>query len=94
MAPLSDDTRLARAPELLSTEFRQETVLMSLEAGRYYGLEGTARRIWELLAEPLSLGDLRARLQREFDAPPERLAADLRSFVEELVREGLVVAGP
>lgn len=94
MAPLTDDTRLARAPELLRTEFPRETLLMSLEAGRYYGLEGTARRVWDLLEAPCSLQELLGRLGEEYDASPERLSQDVRGFLEELIREGIVVAGP
>ena len=55
------EDRLSRVENLLSTELDQETVLMSLDAGAYYGLEGPARTIWETLAAPMTFSALVAR---------------------------------
>ena len=41
------EDKLSRAEELLSTELDQETVLMSIDAGAYYGLAGPAQSIWD-----------------------------------------------
>ena len=41
MVAILPDTTLVRIGELLSTELDDETVLMSIEAGRYYGMAGT-----------------------------------------------------
>lgn len=92
MQPLSPDSTLTRATAPLSTDLHNETVLMSLESGSYYGLEGPARRIWELLATPRTLSDLSLELSREFQVTPEQCAEDILPFIQELCREGLLVA--
>ena len=49
MRQFRSEDKLSRVQDLLSAEFDQETVLMSIDAGAYYGLEGPARSIWEIL---------------------------------------------
>ncbi len=92
MRPLHSDTPLARSTAPLSADLHNETVLMSLESGSYYGLEGTARRIWELLASPQSLSDLSHQLAREYQVSPEQCAAEILPFIEEMRQEGLLAA--
>lgn len=94
MVAILPDTTLVRIGELLSTELDDETVLMSIEAGRYYGMAGTARRIWALLAAPHTLADLSAQLSLEFQVTPAQCEQEILPFLEELVKEGMVRAGP
>ena len=84
------EDRLSRVQNLLSTELDQETVLMSIDAGAYYGLEGPARSIWEILETPLTFSALVDRLVEEYQVSPETCAADLERFLSEMVREGLL----
>ena len=84
------EDRLSRVQNLLSTELDQETVLMSIDAGAYYGLEGPARSIWEILETPLTFSALVDRLVKEYQVSPETCAADLERFLSEMEREGLL----
>ena len=81
---------LSRAQELPSREFDEEIVLMSIDAGAYYGLEGSARRIWEILKTPLTFSALVDRLVEEYNVSPETCAADTQTFLEKLERKGLL----
>jgi hypothetical protein len=84
------ESRLSRVENLLSTQLDQETVLMSIDAGAYYGLEGPARSIWEILETPLTFSALVDRLVEEYHVSPETCAADLERFLGEMEREGLL----
>lgn len=84
------DDKLSRIEDLLSTELDQETVLMSIDAGAYYGLEGAAQRIWEYLETPLTFSALVDRMVKEYEVAPETCSADLESFLAEMEREGLL----
>ena len=84
------EDRLCRAESLLSTELDQETVLMSLDAGAYYGLAGPARTIWETLASSMTFSALVARLVRQYQVSPETCAADVEKFLQAMQREGLL----
>jgi hypothetical protein len=84
------EDKLSRAPNLLSTELDQETVLMSIDAGAYYGLEGPARTIWEILETPVIFLMLVQRLVAEYNVTPEKCGADLQEFLAKMEREGLL----
>ncbi len=90
MPGFSPEDRLSRVPNLLSTELDSETVLMSVEAGAYYGLEGPARSIWEILETPLTYSALLARLVEEYQVSAETCASDVEKFLSEMQREGLL----
>ena len=92
MPPLRPESVLTRATEPLSTDLGNETVLMSIESGSYYGLEGTAQRIWILLATPRTLSDLSIHLAKEYQVSVEQCAKDILPFIEEMRVEGLLVA--
>jgi hypothetical protein len=75
---------------MLSTQLDEETVLMSIDAGAYYGLKGPAQSIWEILETPLTFSALVERLVKEYRVSPETCAADLERFLGEMEREGLI----
>jgi hypothetical protein len=84
------EDKLFRTQETLSTELDQETVLMSIDAGAYYGLAGTARSVWGKLEKPLTFSALVDELAGEFDVTPEACAADLQRFLGQMEEEGLL----
>lgn len=47
-------------------------------------LAGVAGRIWELLAEPIDVGELLERLESEYEVGPEQLKDDVTAFVTRL----------
>lgn len=90
MRSFNPEDRLSRNEEMLSTELDQETVLMSVDAGAYYGLKGTAQSIWEKLETPMTFSALADCLVKEFQITHEACVADLQQFLAELEREGLL----
>lgn len=90
MTELQPHTLIGRNQDLVSTDLDGEIVLMSIERGNYYGLESTARRIWELLDTPVSLATLCATLSREYAAPAEVIESDVRKFVAKMAQETIV----
>jgi len=90
MRRFGPEDRLSQTKDLPSTELDQETVLMSMDAGAYYGLEGAARSVWKKLENPTSFSELVACLEREYRVSRETCASDLQKFLAELEREGLL----
>jgi hypothetical protein len=90
MRTFAPHDRLSRTNSMIATELDQETVLMSIDAGAYYGLEGPARSIWEKLKTPLTFAALVEELVREYNISPETCAADIQVFLNEMEKEGLL----
>lgn len=81
---------LIRNREILATDLDQETVLMSIDAGAYYGLAETAQTIWNLLETPLTFTELVDRLVKTYNVTHEECAADLQHFLGAMEQEGLL----
>jgi hypothetical protein len=85
------DTTLSIPPQVMSRLVDDETVLLDLESGMYFGLDGVGKRIWESISEGNSLSDTAAIIAAEFEVDKERAQADLITFVSYLLARGLLV---
>ncbi|HUF87243.1 MAG TPA: lasso peptide biosynthesis PqqD family chaperone [Thermohalobaculum sp.] len=85
------ETVVVRGSEHVEAEMGGQTVMMSIARGKYFALDGTARRIWELVAEPASVAEIVDRLVAEYEVDRERCTAEVMAFVRELLDNGLIV---
>ena len=81
---------IQRRPGWLSAQVGEEIVMMSVETGDYVGLNSVGARIWELIEAPAELDELCARLEGEFEAPPEVCRRDVETFLAELEARRLI----
>lgn len=79
-----------RRAGITCSELDGETVMMSIDRGAYYGLGTVGSRVWELLGQPISVGDIAAMLCREFQGDAGVIENDICSFIEKLHREDLI----
>ncbi len=77
--------------EVLARQVGEETVILHLEKGAYFGLDPIGARIWQLLAEDITLAEVCDAIEREYEAPRAEIEHDLLSLVDELLAQGLVL---
>ncbi|TYO89648.1 PqqD family protein [Oceanicella actignis] len=93
----AENMLLRRARGVLEARMSaDELVLLAADGRVYLDLDRIGAEIWERLARPMRPADLARDLARDFDAAPERIAADIGPFLAELVAEGALelIAGP
>jgi hypothetical protein len=83
-------TVVNRIEELVSSDLDGETVLMSVQNGKYYGLDAIGSRIWALIEKPQSVVDICEILLKEFDVSQEQCERDVLEFVNKLAEDSLV----
>lgn len=71
-----------------------ESVLLNLESERYFGLDTTGTRMWELVTTEPSVGLAFEKLLAEFDVEPEPLRIHLNELLSGLVENGLLQVLP
>ena len=91
---LTTNSLLLRNTSMPSTDLDGEIVFLGMEAGKYFGLKGTGRRIWELLESPLTPDQLVSTLAAEYGIEPERCRADVEPFLDKLLGNGLLTQSP
>lgn len=84
------ETVICRSDALLSNNLGDDVVMMDIEQGSYYGLEGVAARIWEFTEKPVSVGSLCERLMNEYEVSPERCEQEVNTFIGDLLKRDIV----
>ena len=83
-------TRVRRLDDVLVTEIDNETVMMDIEQGSYFGLNLVGSRIWALLGEPIAIGDLCDQLTEEFEVSREQCEQQVVAFLQNLLERDLL----
>ena len=86
------DAKLSIPPQVMSRMVGDETVLLDLASGVYFGVDGVAKRIWESIADGHNLGQAAEVIVSEYDVDEAQAQADVLEFVAELVDRGLLAA--
>lgn len=88
---LSVESRYARAPEVVAADMDGETVMMHIDKGAYFSLNGTGSLVWEALAAPITLPGILAQVRQHYDtgAVPN-LTEEVTAFVEDLLANDLI----
>jgi Coenzyme PQQ synthesis protein D (PqqD) len=76
--------------DILETDVDGELVMMSIERGNCYSLEGSGAAIWKLLSNPISGNDICTKLADVYDVAPSTCHADVQRFLQGLLQEGLI----
>lgn len=77
-------------PNSVAADVAGETVLMSLERSRCYGLGKIGSDIWSRLESPVRVSELVAQLSEEYDAAPGLIEKDVLDLLTQLADEGLL----
>ena len=87
---MDQNSRIVRCEELLEADVNGEIVALHVERGQCYGLNGVASEIWRMLAEPISVEEMCARLSEDYDVDGATCRAEVVRLVSQLEEEGLV----
>lgn len=71
-----------------------ESVLLNLETEKYFGLDATGTRMWELVTNSPTIEAAYGTLAHEFEVEPEVLRTHLTDLVGQLVENGLLHVRP
>ncbi len=90
MADLSLTSIVCHTPNPVAADVAGETVLMSLERSRCYGLGGIGSEIWSKLVSPVRVADLVEEFSGRYEAPPGVIERDVLQLLTQLADEGLI----
>src|SRR5437764_8396562 len=93
LASIADATVISRSPGVLAAEVDGEIVMMSIEQGRYFGLDDIASDIWRRLETPMTFAALVDSLAADYDADRETIAGDVRVLLEKMAAQDAVRLG-
>jgi len=86
----NSDSCVVLSDEQVSTSLGQETVILGMGDGVYYGLDAVGARVWALLATPRRVSELVRAVVGEFDVTSEQCERDVLALLDELSERRLV----
>ncbi len=86
---LSDRANIPQ--QVMARQVGDETVILNLENGTYYGLDPVGTRIWQLMTEKNTLTGICDTLQAEYDVERHVLEQDVLKLSRELLEQGLII---
>ena len=68
----------------------EETVILNVATGTYFGLDTVGARIWELMTEERTLAEICDLMLEEYEVSRDELEGDLKRLAQDLADQGLI----
>lgn len=91
---MEENSIVRRLAKLLQEEVDDELVALDVQGGAYYGFNSSARRIWALIEQPKTVGEIRDALVAEFDIDPATCETEVMELLTQLEADKLVRLEP
>ena len=78
--------------QVMSRQVGDETVLLHLGTGTYYGLDLVGQSIWLLMRDGKTLAEICDLLLEEYDVTREALTRDVVELADKLLAQGLITS--
>jgi len=88
--PIGLDHVVTRDAALPATRVDDDLVILNIATGRYIGLDDIGRHIWDMIEAPMRVGDICEALAQQYRGDADAIAADAKTFLEELAGEGII----
>ncbi|MGB3238613.1 MAG: PqqD family protein [Geitlerinemataceae cyanobacterium] len=87
---ISQSSIIVAVQEQVSSEIAEESVILNLKSGVYYGLNAVGAWIWNRIQEPKTFGWLSEEIASEYEIDPDRCERDLLALLQDLVAAQLI----
>lgn len=87
------DTVVSYRKDIDTTDLNGDIVMMDLEKGKYFSLNGVGSKIWNLIDEPVQVSKIVESLLGEYDVEREECEKSVLDFLGKLDDEKIIVIG-
>ncbi|UZT82597.1 lasso peptide biosynthesis PqqD family chaperone [Caproicibacterium sp. BJN0003] len=87
---IDKNTIVEKREDIITADLDGNVVMMSVENGKYYGMDEIATAIWKNIEQPIRVEQLVHILMDEFDVSEEQCQKDVITFLTKLYNEILI----
>jgi len=84
---------LSPSPDAVESAVGDETVILQLVKGTYYGLDEVGTQIWAMIKQGVAPSDICRILAEEYAVDQATIEADARKFLSDLEAQGILIDG-
>lgn len=90
---LTLQTKVVQEQGNIVSDMDGDKVMMNITNGNYYNLGQIGGRIWELIAAPVSVGEVVSSLMAEYEVEQSQCEEQVFSFLKHLSDQKLIQIG-
>ena len=90
MSALNLDSTVVHHPGIVAADMDGETVMMSIEAGEYFGLNDVGTFLWEFMAEPVAIKNLCQRVLDSYEVDEAACQTGVLNYVSKLLDRDVI----
>lgn len=90
---LSEASVWTPGKNVVACDVEGEVVLLDMQSGTYFGLNGVGAEIWSQLTQNKSVGAIQQHLLSRYRVSAERCEAELQALLAQLIERGLLRSG-
>jgi hypothetical protein len=83
-------SKIAISPRAMFRSVGDETVILDLETGSYFGLDPVGARVWALIDEGKAFDELCETMVEEYEVNRAQLERDVEALVNNLANHRLI----
>ena len=87
---LTLDTKICKSEELIEAPLDESIALMSIENGKYYGLENVAKDIWNSIESPKTINQIVENLLSKYEVDREVCEKETLLFLEKIGAKSMI----
>lgn len=87
---ISSTSIIVAVTEQVSSEIADESVILNLKSGVYYGLNAVGAWIWSQIQEPKTFSYLSEKIVAEYNVAPDQCDRDLLTLLQDLFAAQLI----
>ncbi|HEV8384289.1 MAG TPA: PqqD family peptide modification chaperone [Candidatus Acidoferrales bacterium] len=87
---MQKSSRIVARKGHLATDLGNETVIFNTQYEKYYGLNDVGTRVWALIQQPRTVGEIVKIVTQEYDVEPARFERDLTKLLQDLESAKLI----
>ena len=76
--------------QVMARQVGEETVILDLTSGTYFGLDPVGARIWQLMVEGKTLAEVCEAMLAEYEVTAEKIELDVLALTQELSAKQLI----
>ena len=83
-------TVVNQSKDIDATDLNGEKVMMNLDKGKYFAMNGVGSRIWDIIHEPIEVQEIINILQQEYEVEDEVCSNNVFEFLGRLKDDELI----
>lgn len=87
---ISKSSTVVAVREQVSSDLAEESVILNLKSGVYYGLNAVGTWIWNKIQQPQTVSSLQEEMLGKYNVEPDLCERDLFTLLQKLVAAELI----